>query len=85
MWKKPWKMKEGFCIGGGLLLLGLLLQLVLGPIEWSHFAWPVNIIVLACLLVLLGAVFAPRGRVHAFEWMMPLGAAGPALVYCRLF
>ena len=50
MWNKPWKMKEGFLIGGGLLALGLLLQIALGPIDWSLLAWPVNLVLLVLLL-----------------------------------
>ena len=26
MWNKPWTMKEGFLIGGGLIFAGLMLQ-----------------------------------------------------------
>lgn len=44
MWKKPWHIKEGFLIGGGLILLGLLLQVTVGPVDWSFFAWPFAII-----------------------------------------
>ena len=39
---KTWNIKEGFLIGGGLLFTGVLLQVVLGPIRWDLFAWPVN-------------------------------------------
>ena len=35
MWSKPWKLKEGFILGGGLLLAGLLLQLAIGPVDWG--------------------------------------------------
>ena len=30
MWTKPWNMKEGFLIGGGLIIAGLALQLSVG-------------------------------------------------------
>lgn len=74
-------MKEGFLIGGGILLAGLLLQLVAGPVNWSFFAWPVNIIVLVLILSLIGLMYVLRGNIHAFEWMMHYGAAVPSLVY----
>ena len=67
MWVKPWNMKEGFLIGGGLLVVGLLLQIVLGPIEWSLLAWPVNLILLVLLLTAIGVLFALRRKVYAFE------------------
>jgi len=81
MWVKPWNMKEGFLIGGGLLFAGLLLQVALGPIDWSLSAWPMNLILLALLLAVVGGMFALRHRVYAFEWMMHSGAAVPCLVY----
>ena len=27
MWKKPWKLTDGFIVGGGLVITGLLLQI----------------------------------------------------------
>ena len=81
MWVKPWNMKEGFLVGGGLLLVGVLLQAVIGPVRWEFFAWPVNLIALVLLLAAVGILYALRGKVHAFEWMMHAGAAVPCLVY----
>ena len=80
-WTGPWSMKEGFLIGGGLLAVGLALQMALGPVRWSWFASPVNWIVLVLLLVLIGAMFLLRRKVRAFEWMMHYGAAIPCLCY----
>jgi len=74
-------MKEGFLIGGGLLLVGLLLQVAMGPIDWSLLAWPVNLILLIFLLAVIGGMYALRRKVYAFEWMMHSGAAVPCLVY----
>ena len=81
MWVKPWSMKEGFLVGGGLLFTGLLLQVALGPIDWSLFAWPVNVVVLILLVAAIGAMYALRRKVYAFEWMMHAGAAVPCLSY----
>jgi len=81
MWVKPWNMKEGFLIGGGLLFTGLMLQVAMGSIQWELFAWPVNLIVLILLMTTVGAMFALRWKVYAFEWMMHSGAAVPCLVY----
>ena len=78
---KPWNMRVGFLIGGGLLFTGMLLQVVLGPICWELFAWPVNLIVLILLLAAIGVMYALRRKVYAFEWMMHAGAAVPCLVY----
>ena len=74
-------MKVGFLIGGGLICAGLLLQVILGPVDWDWLAWPVNLIVLFLLLVVVGVLYALRGKVYAFEWMMHASAAVPCLVY----
>ena len=81
MWNKPWSMKEGFLIGGGLICAGLLLQVILGPVDWDWLAWPVNLIALFLLLAVVGVLYALRGKVYAFEWMMHAGAAVPCLVF----
>ena len=81
MWKKPWSMKVGFLIGGGLICAGLLLQVLLGPVNWTRLAWPVNLIVLILLLAAVGILYALRKEVYAFEWMMHAGAAVPCLIY----
>ena len=51
MWNKPWRMQEGFVIGGGLICTGLMLELTSGGVVWDAFSWPAN------LSVLVGFVF----------------------------
>ena len=81
MWTKPWTLKEGFSIGGGLVVAGLMLQLSIGPVGWEAFAWPANGIVLAGFLMLLTAMVYLRKKVFAFQWMATNQAAIPAMVY----
>ena len=81
IWNKPWNMKEGFLIGGGLIFAGLMLQLSVGPVVWDAFAWPVNGDVLAVFFVLLTAMAYLRKKVYAFQWMTTYQAAIPAMVY----
>ena len=81
MWVKPWNIKEGFLIGGGLLFAGILLQAAVGPFRWELFAFPVSLIMLLLLLYVVGMMYAFRRRIYAFEWMMHAGAAVPCLVY----
>ena len=81
MWTKPWTFKEGFLIGGGLVIAGLALQLSVGPVVWEAFAWPANGIVLAGFLVMLTAMVYLRKKVYAFQWMATYTAAIPAMVY----
>ena len=81
MWKKPWKLKEGLVIGGGLVVIGLLLQLSVGPVVWRHFAFPVNIYVLAGFLLLVAIAYALRGKIHVFRFLGTQWTAVPALIY----
>ena len=81
MWNKPWTMKEGFLIGGGLIFAGLMLQLSVGPVLWDAFAWPANGQVLSSFFVMLTAMVYLRKKVYAFQWMTTYQAAIPAMVY----
>ena len=81
MWTKPWTMKEGFLIGGGLIFAGLMLELCVGPVVWEAFAWPVNGIVLAGFLALIALAFLLRKRAYAFRFIGTYQAAIPTLVY----
>lgn len=81
MWNKPWKLKEGFLIGGGLLLVGLLLQIAVGPVRWERLAFPANVILLGIGLAAIAVMYALRKKVYLFEWMMHTGASVPAICY----
>ena len=81
MWNKPWTMKEGFLIGGGLIVAGLALELSVGPVVWDAFSWPANGIVLAGFLLLIAVLFLLRKRVYAFRFVSTYQAAIPAMVY----
>ena len=81
MWTKPYGMREGFLIGGGLLVVGLMLELSVGPVDWYAFRWPVNGIVLAGFLALIAIIFLLRRRVYGFRFIGTYKAAIPALVY----
>ena len=74
-------MKEGFLIGGGLMIVGLLLQLSVGPVDWDVFRWPVNGFVLAGFLGIIALIFLLRKRVYGCRFIGTYQAAIPALVY----
>ena len=74
-------MKEGFFIGGGLIIVGLLLQLCAGPVDWDVFRWPVNGIVLAVFLALIAIIYLLRKRMYGLQFIGTYKAAIPALVY----
>ena len=80
-WTRPWRLTEGFLIGGGLVVAGLMLQLSTGGIDWDLFAFPANAIVLTVFVLLVVAAAMLCGRVYAFRFLCSLQAAIPALVY----
>ena len=81
MWTKPYGMKEGFLIGGGLIIAGVMLQLSAGPVDWDVFRWPVNGIVLAGFLALIATIFLLRKKMYGFQFIGTYKTAIPALVY----
>ena len=74
-------MKEGFLIGGGLVVAGLLLELSVGPVVWDAFAWPVNGIVLALFVAIIVGIHLLRGKVYAFHFLSTYLAAVPVMCY----
>ena len=81
MWRKPWSYKEGLAIGAGLLIIGILLQMTVGAINWDLFACPVNVIVLLVYIVALIAMHLLRKRVYLFSWLSHYSAAVSALLW----
>lgn len=74
-------MKEGFLIGGSLMIAGIALQLSAGPVVWKAFAWPVNGIVMAVFLAVMAAIFLLRKKVFAFQFVSTYQAAIPAMLF----
>ena len=81
MWTKPWTMKEGFLIGGGLIAAGLALELSVGPVNWDAFAWPANGIVLGGFLILIAIIWTLRKRLYGCQFIGTYKAAIPTMVY----
>lgn len=81
MWGKTWRIAEGFCIGGGLFFIGLVLQLCVGNINWDNFAWPLNIYILVTYLTILVLLYTLRQRIYFVRWSMSYNAALPALTF----
>ena len=79
MWIKPWTLKEGFLIGVGLIIAGLMLELSVGPVVWDAFAWPVNGIVLTGFLAMILLMYLLRKQVYAFSFLSTHRAAIPAI------
>ena len=81
MWNRPWSLKEGFLIGGGLIIAGLMLELSIGPVSWDAFIWPANFWVLIGFLLLNIVIYSIRKRIYAFSFIASYKAAIPCL--CR--
>jgi hypothetical protein len=81
MWNKPWTLQEGVTIGGGLILVGVLLQFSVGPVNWAFFAFPANVIVLALFVLALVVCYMLSPKVYALRFLMSWRSAVPALIY----
>lgn len=81
MWKKPWGMAEGACLGLAVVLAGVLLQVALGPVVWERLAWPANVVALVVFVVAAMIVQVLKGRAYPFRFLTTTGAAVPALAY----
>ena len=68
MWKRPWGLVEGSLICVGLVVVGLILQLCIGNINWSEFAMTLNIAILAIYVFILVALYALRQRIYFIRW-----------------
>lgn len=77
-------MKEGTAIVAGLLLVGLLLQFSMGPLDWALFLWPANGITLIVLIIALLIFYLLRRRVYFFSFMTTMQAAIPAIAAAAL-
>ena len=77
-------MTEGGLICCGWIAVGMLLQLLTGPVRWDMMAWPVNALVLAVLLLCIVLMYLLRKRFRLFRWMASLQAGIPALVTCAM-
>ncbi len=84
MWGNRWTMKEGFLLGAGLITVGLMLEMSVGPVVWDVFAWPANITVLAVFIAMIIAMYLLKCRVYAFRYLMTYQAAIPTMCYAVL-
>ena len=80
MFERPWKMTDGFFFGGSLVVAGLLLQVVHGPVIWDVLSMPANVILLLSFFFLLVLVYVFKKKVRLFAWMASPAAAVPSIV-----
>ena len=83
IFKKPWKLTGGFLFGGALALIGFIIQIIAGPVDWGLAAFPVNIVLVVALLAFVAPAFLLRERSGFFGWLGSPAAAVPAIA-CAL-
>ena len=59
-------MRKEWIISLSLTVLGLVLQIGIGPVDWTFFAAPVSYIVLGLLLALIGGMYALKVKMNSF-------------------
>ena len=84
MFQSVWKMKEGFALCAGLVVVGAALQWSVGPIRWQLLAFPLNFILLLLFVALLGLCYALRRKSPLFAFLLTAQAAVPTLVAAAL-
>ena len=77
-------MKEGFAIGAGLIVSGLMLEWSVGPVKWDMMVWPVNVIVLVCFVGFIVVMHILRHKIYAFRFLASYQAAVPVMAYAVL-
>jgi len=80
LWNKPWKIKEGFVICLGLLIVGTALQLSVGSVTWHAFGFPINMWMLVSLIIIIVAIYLLENKLYAFRFFRTYTAAVPALI-----
>ena len=63
----------------GLLVIGLILHLMTGGVDWNSFSWPLNLCVAVAYLVGLVALYSLRKKLYFVRWAMSYKAAIPSL------
>ena len=84
MFEKKWGMKDGFAIGIGIIVIGLVLQFSVGAVDWSLLRWPVNIIIMTIFAVAAVVFYALRSRIHILRFLPTMPCAVPALMLTAL-
>ena len=73
-------MSTGFIFGGVLVLAGLIVQAVKGPVDWDDLlTHPAGIVILVIFSVLILTAFLLRKKVGFFGWLGSPAAAVPSI------
>ncbi len=79
---KSFDIKFGLVFGACLFALGLVLQLLIGPVEWSVLHCPWNLVTLAAMVAVLLVLHFFRDRNRFIRWLSDMSCATAALLWC---
>ena len=81
LFKKPWNLTDGFLFGGILVLMGFILQIASGPVDWELINSPVNLVLLLLCVAIVIIAFLIRKRSGFFAWLGSSEAAVPSIAW----
>ena len=81
LFKKPWNLTDGFLFGGILVLMGFILQIASGPVDWELINYPVNLVLLLLCVAIVIIAFLLRKRSGFFTWLGSSEAAVPSIAW----
>lgn len=80
MWKYPWRYSEGIVIVGGLIFTGIVLQSLLGSIDFENLKFPLNLI-FGGILIFLIVIFSLLSKKNKYiNWFSGYEASLTALL-----
>lgn len=68
MWQFPWRYRESIAIVVGVVIIGFMLQYLLGKFNFLLFASPVNLIIGGCILLFL-LLFSFARKNPVYQWL----------------
>lgn len=68
MWQHPWHWKESIAFVSGILLTGLMLQLIAGEFDFELLRYPMNTIVGGVIVLLSAAIALGCARSAICRW-----------------
>ena len=78
-------MGFGFIFGGALVLAGLIVQVVKGPVDWDDFlTFPAGIVIALLFSAFVLAASLLRKRIGFFGWLGSPSAAVPSIAWASL-
>ncbi len=66
-WQFPWRCKESVALVGGVVLVGFLLQLLVGEFDFTLLQWPINII-FGVIITLLPLLISIKRKNPLYQW-----------------